>query len=357
MSLFSRKKEENSDIRYEGNAILRMLSYARPHIPAIAFCFLMVLIVTAMELYKPILIGDAIDLYITGDYAVGEMVQERFYGVLAAAAKYVGVLGILFLCNRIQYMMLQKTGQKIIYEIRNQLFTHVESLSMRFFDLTPVGKIVTRVTNDVEALNELYSNILVQLFKNVMKIIGLVAVMLYKDVRMALFSFVMVPLIALLTVIFKNISRKAYQLTKTKVTALNTFLSENISGMKVIQIFNREKEKYKEFCGKSEELYRANYREMMVFAIFRPCIYLVSVVALVIVIASGSYGVFHGMISFGTMYIFIQYINSFFEPIQELAEQFSTLQSAVASAEKIFTLLDEKPLLHDKEEPVVFGED
>lgn len=356
MSLFHKKSDETSDVKYEGNVIVRMLSYVGPYKLPMAFCFLLVMVITVLELYKPILIGDAIDLYITGDYGAGELVEERFAGVLAAAVKYVGVLAALFVCNRVQYLMLQQTGQKIIYEIRNQLFTHVESLSMRFFDLTPVGKIVTRITNDVEALNELYSNILVKLFKNVMKILGLAVVMLFLDVRMALLSFVLVPLIMFLTVLFRSLSRKAYQMTKTKVTMLNTFLSENISGMKVIQIFNREKEKYQEFCGKSEELYRANYREMLVFAIFRPSIYLVSVIALVIVIAGGSIGVFQGTLSIGTMYIFIQYINSFFEPIQELAEQFSTLQSAVASAEKIFTLLDEKPMLYDREDPVVLRE-
>ena len=356
MSLFAKKKEETSDVRYEGNAILRMLSYAKPYVPQILFCFLMVIVVTAMELYKPIIIGDAIDLYISGDFAPGEMVDMRFQGILKAAVAYVVVLAVLFVCNRVQYLILQETGQKIIYEIRNQVFSHVESLSMRFFDLTPVGKIVTRVTNDVEALNDLYSNIMVRLFRNVMKILCLVTIMLYKDVRMALYCFVMVPAIVVLTVVFKNISRKAYQIAKTKVTSLNTFLSENISGMKVIQIFHREKEKYQEFCDKSENLYRAHYREMMVFAIFRPSIYMVSIIALVIVIAGGSYGVFNGLISFGTMYIFIQYINTLFEPIQELAEQFSTQQSAVASAEKIFTLLDEKPMIHDPQEPVELAE-
>lgn len=356
MSLFHKKNDENSDVHYEGNAILRMLSYAKPYVPQILFCFLMVIVVTAMELYKPIIIGDAIDLYITGDYLPGEMVDMRFQGIVKAAVAYIVVLVVLFICNRVQYLILQETGQKIIYEIRNQVFAHIESLSMRFFDLTPVGKIVTRVTNDVEALNDLYSNIMVRLFRNVMKIIGLVGIMLYRDVRMALYCFIMVPAIVVLTVIFKNISRKAYQIAKTKVTALNTFLSENISGMKVIQIFHREKEKHQEFCERSEDLYRAHFKELMVFAIFRPAIYMVSIIALVIVIAGGSYGVFHGLISFGTMYIFIQYINSFFEPIQELAEQFSTLQSAVASAEKIFTLLDEKPMIHDPEEPVQLAE-
>ena len=356
MSLFTKKKDENSDVHYEGNAIVRMLSYAKPYIPQILFCFLMVIVVTAMELYKPIIIGDAIDLYITADFLPGEMVDMRFQGIVKAAIAYIVVLVVLFICNRVQYLILQETGQKIIYEIRNQVFAHVESLSMRFFDLTPVGKIVTRATNDVEALNDLYSNIMVRLFRNVMKILGLVAIMLYRDVRMALYCFIMVPAIVVLTVIFKNISRKAYQIAKTKVTALNTFLSENISGMKVIQIFHREKEKHEEFCERSEDLYRAHYKELMVFAIFRPSIYMVSIIALIIVIAGGSYGVFHGLISFGTMYIFIQYINSFFEPIQELAEQFSTLQSAVASAEKIFTLLDEKPMICDPEEPVQLPE-
>ncbi len=351
MKLFQTKKVDD-ELNYEGNAVLRMLSYMKPYWITVAFCFVLVVIITVLELYKPVLIGDAIDNFITGDYAAGEMVTERFTGVLWAAARYIVVLLLLFVCNRIQYILLQSTGQKIIYTIRNELFTHMESLSMRFFDLTPVGKIVTRITNDVEALNDMYSNILIKLFKNVIKIIGLAVVMLVLDVKMALLSFVLVPAVIVLTVIFKRISRRTYQITRTKITALNTFLSENISGMKIIQIFNREKEKNNEFAGKSEELYQANYREMMVFAIFRPSIYMLSVLALVIVLAGGSTSVFAGTLSIGTLYIFLQYINTFFEPIQELAEQFSTLQSAIASAEKIFTLLDVKPTVKDPQDPV-----
>ena len=346
MKLFQTKRDEQDDLNYEGNAVVRMMSYMKPYRGTVAFCFFLVIIITVLELYKPILIGDAIDNFITGDYAPGEMVQERFTGILWAAARYVGVLLLLFVCNRIQYVLLQSTGQKIIYEIRNELFTHVESLSMRFFDLTPVGKIVTRITNDVEALNDMYSNILIKLFKNLLML----------DVRMALLSFVLIPAVVVLTVIFKRISRRTYQITRTKITALNTFLSENLSGMKVIQIFNREKEKNNEFKGKSEELYRANYRELMVFAIFRPMIYMLSILALVIVLAGGSNGVLSGTLSIGTLYIFLQYINTFFEPIQELAEQLSTLQSAIASAEKIFTLLDVKPVVKDPEEPVELKE-
>lgn len=343
---------ESNDIHYEGNAFLRMMSYMKPYWKTVLFCFVLVLIVTGLELYRPMLIANAIDKYITGDYAAGEMVAERFTGILRAAGMYIGVLVLLFICNRIQYVLLQKTGQKIIYNVRQEVFEHVESLTMRFFDLTPVGKIVTRCTNDVEAINELYSNILVKLFKNVMKIIGLIVIMLYLNVHMALLSFAMVPLVVILIVLFKNISRKVYQITKTKITALNTFLSENLTGMKVIQIFHREARKYQEFQERSEDLYRANRREMLVSAIFRPVIYLVSIAAMILVLAGGSQSVLDGTITFGTMYIFVSYISTFFEPIQELAEQFSTLQSAVASAEKIFTLLDEKPAVVDPEKPV-----
>lgn len=356
-SLYSRIfcSNEPSDVQYEGNALLRMLSYAKPYAGIMALCMVLVLLLTLLELYKPILIGNAIDLYITGDYAPGEMVHERFTGILIAAAKYLAVLLTLFVFNRIQYLLLQTTGQKIIYEMRNQLFSHVESLSMRFFDLTPVGKTVTRVTNDVESVNELYSNILVRLFRNIIKIIGLAVIMLTLDWRMALFSFIMTPVVTVLTIIFRNIAHKVFQTTRTKITALNTFLSENISGIKITQIFHREKEKHDEFREKSDELYRVNHQEILVNAIFRPVIYMASVIALIIVIAAGSTGVFHGTLTLGTMYIFIQYIQSFFEPIQELTDQLATLQSAIAAAEKIFTLLDEKPLIEDPAKPVVLS--
>lgn len=356
MSLFFKKTEAPSDVHYEGNAVLRMLSYLRPHIGKVTVCLALVLVITALELYKPVLTGDAIDLYIAGDYAPGEAVAERFQGVLMAAAKYVGVLIVLFICtNRLQFL-LQKVGQDIVYEMRRELFEHMESLSMRFFDLTPVGKTVTRITNDVESVNELYANILVKLFRNVVKIIGLAAVMLLLDVRMALLSFVMAPVVAVLTVVFRTLSRRAYQVSKTRLTTLNTFLSENLSGMKVIQIFHREKEKYQEFAGHSGALHQAFLREITVGAVFRPTIVMTSTIAMAIVIAAGSRGVLAGTVSFGTMYIFLQYIKTFFEPIQDLAEQLSTLQSAVASAEKIFTLLDEKPQIHDRETPVVLPE-
>lgn len=269
--------------------------------------------------------------------------QNDFKGILKAGILFLLLLFSGFFLNLADTWLLQKMGQQIVYKLREETFTHIHSLSLSFFNITPVGKLVTRVSNDTEAVNELFSTILVKLFKNVVKIIGYAVVMLSINVKMAGISFLLLPLVAILTFVFRHLSRKAYQITRNKITELNTFLSEHISGMKLIQIFAREKEKYSEFEGKSMELYRANFREIMTFAIFRPSIYLVSVIAMILVIRTGSLSVLNGSLSLGTLFVFITYISSFFEPIQELSEQLGTLQSSIASAEKIFSVLDVKP--------------
>ena len=410
----------------------RLLSYLKPHKWVMTLATVLVLFIIAVELYRPIIIGNAIDQYINGyyhpyveadvsapdavnwnglvlsrDQAVSAADSASFYQIFlwkdhyymaenltrsectalqnadtSVLKNYVrdgaqkltsndlkvlrqndfkGILkaGILFLLllfsgfflNLADTWLLQKMGQQIVYKLREETFTHIHSLSLSFFNTTPVGKLVTRVSNDTEAVNELFSTILVKLFKNVVKIIGYVAVMLSINVKMAGISFLLLPLVAILTFVFRHLSRKAYQITRNKITELNTFLSEHISGMKLIQIFAREKEKYSEFEGKSMELYRANFREIMTFAIFRPSIYLVSVIAMILVIRTGSLSVLNGSLSLGTLFVFITYISSFFEPIQELSEQLGTLQSSIASAEKIFSVLDVKPEIVSPADP------
>ena len=328
---------------YSGNALLRLMTYMKPYAGQVLLCLVLVLALTGFDLYRPTLIGDAIDLFKDrGDYQV----------ILDTAIKYGIVLILSLIFNVSQTWILQKTGQRIILTVRKDLYAHIQSLSSRYFDLTPVGKLVTRVTNDVEALDEMYSGILVRLFRNIVKILGLAVVMLLMDWQLALISFVLLPLVAVLTVIFRKIARSTYRITRARLTDINTFLSENISGMRIIQIFGREKRKYEEFEDKSHKLYKAFYREMLVFAIFRPLIYILSILALMIVLGVGSREVLGGVISIGTLYIFSQYIQSFFEPIQELAEQFSTLQSSLASAEKIFTIMDEAVLVPEADQPV-----
>ena len=339
--------DDKIESNYKGNALLHLLTYMKPYIGWVAICLVLVLALTGFDLYRPILIGDAIDLFETrGDYGV----------IVDTAVKYGIVLVLSFVFNITQTWLLQKTGQSIILTVRKELYAHIQSLSSRYFDLTPVGKLVTRVTNDVEALDEMYSGILVRLFRNIVKIIGLAAVMLMLDWRLSVFSFLLLPVVAVLTVVFRKIARETYRISRTRLTDINTFLSENISGMRVIQIFGRERRKFEEFNHKNYKLYRAFYREMMVFAIFRPLIFMLSILALMIVLGVGSRDVLNGTISIGTLYIFAQYIQSFFEPIQELAEQFSTLQSSIASAEKIFTIMSEEPLVKEDENPVVLPE-
>lgn len=408
----------------------RLLSYLKPHKCAMTIATILVLFIIVVELYRPIIIGNAIDDHINGYYkpytttietapnaipykttfltrdttasdtvfyqillyqdqyymaenltkedcmrlssASNEVLQEYindgailltredlkqlrqfdFNGILIAAAFYLLMLFLGFILNAVDTWILQKMGQSIIYKMREEVFSHIHSLSLQFFNTTPVGKLVTRVSNDTEAVNELFSTILVKLFKNMVKIIGYAVVMLSINVRMAIVSFLLLPLVTILTFFFRFLSRKAYQITRNKITELNTFLSEHISGMKLIQIFAREKEKYQEFEQKSQELFLANWREVMTFAIFRPSIYLLSVIAMIIVIGTGSHSVLGGTLSLGTLFIFITYISSFFEPIQELAEQFGTLQSSLASAEKIFSILDEQPTIIAPATPV-----
>ena len=338
------RNNDTIESHYRGNALLRLLAYMKPYRLSVAVCLLFVLILTAFDLYRPKLVGNAIDAFREkADYSILTDVCIR-YGI---------VLLLSFILNITQAWLLQKTGQRIILTVRLELYRHLQSLSSRYFDLTPVGKLVTRVTNDVEALDEMYSGILVRLFRNVIKIIGLGTVMLLMNARLALISFLLLPPVTLITIVFRKIARATYRVTRSRLTDLNTFLSENLSGMRIIRIFGREQRKYEEFEGKSTKLFRAFYREMLVFAIFRPLIYVLSILALVVVLGVGSKDVLQDVISIGTLFIFAQYIQSFFDPIQELAEQFSTLQSSLASAEKIFTILDDDTIIPEAENPIV----
>ena len=350
-----------TDIQYNGSAIKRILAYMKPHWKTYALALALVLTVTGLDLLRPVLIGsEAIDRYILGPaesrFQPGENAAWRFAGIVRSTLLYIGILVAIFFCNRAQFWLMQRTGQEIIKGIRDDLFAHVEKLTMRFFDITPVGKIVTRLTNDVDAINDVFANIFVQLIKNAIKIIGLAVVMIVYNPTLAGLAFALLPVVGGLTYLFRKLSRKAFQITRTRVTALNTYLSEHLSGMRIIQIFCREQRKYKEFSDRNSDLYRAGFRELMINATFRPILYLISMVAICLVTGVGSASVLgeKGLnpITIGTLYIFIDYMNSFFQPIQEMAEQFTTLQSAIASAEKIFTLMDTEPLFDDPAEPV-----
>ena len=427
------KIEEENVESTSSHTTLRLFSYMKPYTKQMILCVVLVLLVTIFELLRPILIGDAIDMYIEsydqpyciveksnlyfqGNYLSREQTSDQyaqvvlyndqyyyfknltytqsqqllketnyhvidnqlkyqdvignklttndlkvlrqndFHGIVNIGMIYIVILILQFICSFLETWTMQQTGQSIIYTLREQLFHHVHSLPLRYFDTHPVGRIVTRLTNDVESLHEMYATILIRLFKNSIKIVGLAIVMISINKRLSFYAFLLVPLIVLLTYTFRTLSRKIHRIIRTKLSLLNTFLSENISGMRLIQIFVNEKEKYQEFKTKTQELYHSHMQQLAVFALFRPTIYFISQVALAILLYKGSQNVIDTTITIGTLYVFVNYVSNFFEPIQDLAEQFSTLQNALASAEKMFTVLDEENTILEKENPVLLDE-
>ena len=278
-----------------------------------------------------------------------------YAGVVRTAVIYLAVLLVTAVCSLTETWLLQKMGQDIIFTIRQEVFSHVLTLPARWFDTNPVGKIVTRCTNDVEALNNLYTGVLIRLFSNGVLILGYAVVMAGINWRLSLICFGFLPVVIALTVCFRTLARRIYRVVRSKLSSLNTFLSENISGMKLIQAFAREGTKAEEFSQRTEDLYRSQIKELLIMAVFRPAIFFVSSLALALLVYRSGVRVLAGTLSLGTMYIFINYIRSFFEPIQEMAEHFSAMQNAFASAEKIFTVLDTENPIAEPETPAEMG--
>ncbi|MBP5158794.1 MAG: ATP-binding cassette domain-containing protein, partial [Lachnospiraceae bacterium] len=341
-----KNKNQHIEGAKKSHVFVRLLKYARPFAGRMALCLAMVLVITLLNIFRPIILGEAIDIFVeNGDF--GEVIKKGI--------TYMIILAVILGLEIGSGLILEYTGQQIIFNMRREVFEHVHRLQLRFFDITPVGKIVTRVTNDVESLNELFSRVLVRMVKNIFHIVGLIVAMTMLNIKLSATTFAFIPFIIVLTLLFQKVSRACHRVTRTRITAINTYLSEHISGMKLIKVFAREREKNAEFTAKSRSLYRANFREVIVFAVFRPSIYLLYVLALVSVLRFGGGEVLAGVMSVGTLYTFVQYVGTLFDPIQEMSEQLATLQQALASGEKIFTLLDEEVTVNDPEEPKKLG--
>ncbi|MTI96836.1 MAG: ABC transporter ATP-binding protein [Firmicutes bacterium] len=300
-------------------------------------------------------------LFVTpeAEYA-GELVPADVYqdfrewdirALVQLALIFLVVIVLGFVMNVTQVYILHRTGQKIIYNMRVHIFSHMQKLSLRFFDTNPVGRLVTRVTNDTETLNEMFTGVLVNLFKDVFILLGIVLVMLRMNTRLALLSFSILPVILVATVIFRMKARDAYREVRTRLAQINATLQENISGMRIVQIFNREKKKFNEFNDINTAYYRATFREILVFAIFRPFIDILYFIALAALIWFGGGDVIRGTLEFGVLYAFVNYIQMFFQPINDMAEKYNILQAAMASSERIFQLLDTEPEIVSPEEP------
>ncbi len=337
----------------DGELIRRLMRYARPEWKSFLLALVIMLFSVAYDVISPLLVG-RIEELLTDDFAMPRL--------LAMVAVYAGILIVSLVCTYFQAILLQKTGQRIVSHLREDLFAHIESLSHGQLSAIPVGKLVTRVTNDTNAISMLFTNIVVNLVKNCLVIAGVLGAMLALNYMLTLMVLCFVPFIVLFTVIFRQFSRQAYRRVKNATTDLNTYLSENLSGMKLIQVFNREARKKAEFDEKNDELRRAKRQQIFVFSIFRPVVYMLYISSVLCLLYLGGRGVIREVsflgqtVTGGVIVSFYMYISKFFNPIQSLAEQFNWLQSALASAEKIFTVMDIPPEIADAPDAVELGE-
>ncbi|MCX7748897.1 MAG: ABC transporter ATP-binding protein/permease [Clostridia bacterium] len=260
---------------------------------------------------------------------------------------FIGTILLGFVFNFLQIYLLSYVGQSIIFNLRQKIFTHIEKLPLSFFDKNPIGRLVTRVTNDAETLNEMYTNVLVTFVKDIFIILGSVMIMVQLDLRLALISLSVMPLVIFATMIFRKKVRSIYRKVRTALARINTAFSENISGMRIIQIFSKEKENLKAFSEINESYYRSGLKEIIVFGVFRPLIEMISYLAIALLIWYGGKDVIGGTLQFGVLYAFINYIMQLFQPINDLAEKFNILQSSMASSERIFMILDTKEEEYD----------
>ena len=346
-----RKKQADDRSRTmpDSEIIRRLMAYAKPYWKDFVLTFVVMLFSVAYDVVSPLLIGQ-IQKLVAGDFALRELYSR--------VAVYAGILVVSLVCTYLQATMLQKTGQKILSSMREDVFTHIEGLSHQQLNNIPVGTLVTRVCNDPNAISYMFTNILVTLVKNVLVVLGVLGAMLVLNYALTLMVLCFVPFVVLFTVIFRWFSRKVHRSVNDATTDINTYLSENLSGMKIIQIFNREDRKMEDFMERSRKLQKAKQARMYVFGIFRPMVYMLFIASQMCLFYFGAKGYIQDTPFLGTVIeshvvvSFYMYISKFFNPIQTLAEQFDMLQRSFASAEKIFTILDMKLEVVDEPDAV-----
>lgn len=273
--------------------------------------------------------------------------QQDYTGLILLAGLFVLNVAVAGIFTYWQSVILSNTGQRIIFDMRNAMFRHLSKLQTSYFDRNPVGRLVTRVAHDVEAVNQLYSQVIVNLVKEVLMLIGIASIMLALNVKLALVSFAVIPLLILVTFYFKGIIREAQRVARTMLSRLNSFLAESLSGMTIVQMFTREKQQLEEFVKLNDEHYRAGMRGSVNNSIFNPMIGFVGNLALALVVWYGGHSVLAAGVTFGIVYAFTTYVRQFFQPLTSLADRYTQIQTALASAERIFELMEERPDIKD----------
>lgn len=323
----------------------RIMRFGIPYIPHFIGAFLLVVGGIGAELAQPYLVKVAIDSYIS-------VPDPDIDGLVRLLIIFFAIIVLAFGLNYSQAIILRNVGRKIIYDLRMAVFRHVQTLSTEYFDRTPVGRLVTRIAHDTESINRLFSDLLVQSTRDILMIFGIVAIMFNLDAKLALASLFVVPIIAIVSYWFRGALRDAYRISRHYLSRLNSFLAENLSGMLTIQLFNREKRQMDQFLGINKRYRKANIREVTLGNAFSHSLRFLTQFSIAFLLWYGGGEVVRGVVSFGVLYAFIDYVQRLFQPIQELTGQLNVLQSALTSSERLVDILDEKPKVVDRPDSV-----
>ncbi|MBD3418441.1 ATP-binding cassette domain-containing protein [Candidatus Micrarchaeota archaeon] len=335
-------EDEVTGKAYDSRLAKRLFQYLRPYWLYILLGTLSLLASSACQLAGPYLVKVGIDKYIVP----GEL--DGFTGLIMI---YLGIIAVDFFFRFSQIYITNYLGQKTMYDLRMELFQHLQRLSLRFFDRNPVGRLVTRATTDVEVLNQLFSQGLVTVIGDLAMIGGIMIAMLLLNAKLALLTFSILPVLLVVTFYFRRRMREAFRMVRTRIARINAFLQEALSGMMVIQLFNRQQRTEDRFDGLNRDHMEAYLQTIFYYALFYPLVELIGTVALAIIIWHGGLSVMEGTLTFGVLVAFIQYVEKFFKPISDLSEKYNIFQAAAASSERIFALLDTKEIIEDPEQP------
>ena len=343
MSNDYKKDEEILGKAYDSKLMKRLLSYAKPYRKYIFIAIIMNIVVAALGPVRPYLTKIAVDDYIA---------NSDYNGLLIIS---LILLATLLFQSVVQYFLtyfMQYLGQKIIYDLRSQLFTHIQKLALKFFDKTPIGRIVTRVTNDIESLNALFSSGIVMVFSDIFILIWILGFMFFLDVKLSLVTLSVLPFLIYGTFLCRRKVRESYRDVRLHLARLNSYMQEHITGMNVVQIFNKEKSELKNFSSINSDYKKSNIKSIFYYAVFFPSVEFISSIAIGLIIWYGGGNVISSTLTIGTLFAFIQYTEMFFRPIRDLSEKYNVMQTAMASSERIFKLLDDQTFVNSPEHPI-----
>ena len=343
----SNQEEEILGKAYDGRLMRRLLTYLRPYKLHVAVALAAIILKSGLDVLGPFLTKIAIDKYLAKSPNSHSWIGDRLSdapltGIAQIGGLYVGILVFTFTFEFIQTYLMQWTGQKVMFDLRRQIFCHLQYMHVGFFDKHPVGRLVTRVTTDVDALNEMFTAGVVSIFEDVFVLAGIIAIMMKMNWKLALITFAALPLIVYATLIFRDKVRDSYRRIRTAIARINSFLQEAVSGMLVLQLFNREKRAFNKFSDINASHMEAFKDAIMAYSVYYPVVEILSAIAIASIIWFGGNDVIRGVASIGVLVAFMQYAQRFFRPIQDLSEKYNILQSAMAAGERVFKLLDTK---------------